>query len=173
MKTRDIFPTNDHVAKLGEHGPEYDFNSNHALLIGINEYQDYGYENLECPVEDVRVLREELIARLGFPEKQVHSLVNEEASTDGIYSRILSLRRQLGAQDNLLIYFAGHGVNNADGTGAWLGYDGSRPLLAFSKLAAARNRETSRSPVKVLKSPATTTGFLLVEIIRCRCSNCC
>lgn len=89
----------------------------HALLIGNN---DYGrLRDLRTPMADVDALARLLAARYGF-ETQV--LTN--ATRYQILSALNRLRATLTPEDNLLIYYAGHGeLDAANDRGHWLPVD--------------------------------------------------
>jgi uncharacterized caspase-like protein len=76
-----------------------------AVVIGIDRYQHW--PPLEAAVEDARAVRERL-RRLGFD--QITFLTDGEATRTAILTEIgTNLRLAAGANDRVLIYFAGHG----------------------------------------------------------------
>ena len=84
---------------------------NHALLIGIGNYQQ---RTLEGPAYDVAALTRILIRHYGFKRKDVRTLVNQE----GVKLRILSEMQRLvqisRPGDRVFIYFSGHGTSRRD-----------------------------------------------------------
>ena len=90
-----------------------DFGRYHALVIGINDYQYL--PRLETAVNDASAVADLLRQRYGF---EVTLLLNP---TRGVVIRALDkLRGELTQRDNLLIYYAGHGVLDAEAdTGFW------------------------------------------------------
>ena len=90
-----------------------DFGRYHALVIGINDYQYL--PRLETAVNDASAVADLLRQRYGF---EVTLLLNP---TRGVVIRALDrLRGELTHRDNLLIYYAGHGVLDAEAdTGFW------------------------------------------------------
>ena len=90
---------------------EYDFGEYHALLIGIQEYLP-PIDKLESPHKDVTELARVLVEHYGFVEPRV--LLTEQATREGILRELDSLSLELGPDDNLLIYFAGHGYRMWD-----------------------------------------------------------
>ncbi len=94
----------------------------HALLIGVNEYTDPSMDDLRFPVEDVAKLKAVLTRRYTFDERHVSLLTNP--SRRAIVRALDELKRRVGPDDNVLIFFAGHGRNNPTKTqGFWLPAD--------------------------------------------------
>ena len=100
--------------------PDIDFGRYHALVIGNN---DYGHlPKLKSAVVDAVAVAELLRLRYGFKAKL---LLN--ATRIQILDALNAFRRDLTERDNLLIYYAGHGVLDLEtDTGFWLPVD-SKP----------------------------------------------
>lgn len=83
-----------------------DFRTSHALIIGINEYSN-GIRRLSTPVNDATRLASILESEHGY---KVH-LLTKNVSKERL-ERVLTteLPLQIGEDDRLLFYFAGHGV---------------------------------------------------------------
>lgn len=89
----------------------------HALIIGNNDYQKL--PALKTAVGDAKAVEQLLRERYGF---KTHLLVN--ATRYQTLSALNDLREHLSAQDNLLIYFAGHGeLDTINNRGNWLPID--------------------------------------------------
>jgi len=106
----------------------------HALLIGISDYQHDGIEDLEGPIHDVSALHNVLVEKWELTQKNVVTLVNEQASEKNIRTAFQSLIEDTKAGDDIMIYFSGHGtsvadkhfgakLNLPDGSGALVTYD--------------------------------------------------
>ena len=81
-----------------------------ALLVGINDYSaSRTLRDLDGPANDVDTLREMLIERYGFEERDIVMLTNREATRDAI---LRNLDRLNG--DVVLFYFSGHGSRVAN-----------------------------------------------------------
>ena len=93
------------------------FGKFHAVVIGNN---DYGLlPKLETAAEDARAVAELLETRYGH---QVTLIVN--ANRYAILSALNKLRESLTEDDNLLIYYAGHGeLDRVNNRGHWLPVD--------------------------------------------------
>ena len=78
-----------------------------AVIIGINRYEKW--PSLQYAVNDAKAVRDKLLS-LGFPEENILFLTDEEATKVAI-ERVLGdrLRRNVGKDDRVFIYFAGHG----------------------------------------------------------------
>ncbi len=97
----------------------------HALIIGNDEYQRY--PRLRSARNDARALAELLRNRYGY---EVRLLLDADRFT--MLSAMNELREKLGKDDNLLIYFAGHGELDPIGRqGYWLPVD-ARPELPLT-----------------------------------------
>jgi len=89
----------------------------HALIIGNSNYQNI--PSLDTPTNDARDVKELLEMRYGF---DVTLLIN--ATRDQIMTALHEQKLNLGPQDNLLIYYAGHGaVDGSPERAFWLGVD--------------------------------------------------
>lgn len=94
-----------------------DFGNYHALVIGINEYQHMN--TLSTAVNDATVISRLLKDRYGF---KVTFL--PDADRDQIVGALNILRKSLTEDDNLLIYYAGHGtLDETNDRGHWLPKD--------------------------------------------------
>jgi hypothetical protein len=90
-----------------------DFGRYHALVIGNNGYQHL--RNLTTAVGDADAVAKLLEEKYGF---QVTKLTN--ATRRDIAGALNRLRQTLTERDNLLVYYAGHGVLDEEaGAGYW------------------------------------------------------
>ncbi len=97
-----------------------DFGRYHALVVGNDDYAHL--PNLKTAVADARAVADALRQDYGF---QVNLL--ENATGYEIKTSISRLRRTLTEKDNLLVYYAGHGVVDAEvEEGFWLPVDAER-----------------------------------------------
>ncbi|MDF1691083.1 MAG: caspase family protein [Zhongshania sp.] len=102
---------------------DMDFGRYYALIIGNRNYTQL--EHLETPLNDAREVGEILEKQYGF---QVQLLLDSDRLT--VMKAINELHSVLGENDNLLIYYAGHGsminVGERD-TGYWLPINADPP----------------------------------------------
>ncbi len=80
--------------------------TNHALLIGVNAY-DLPIESLRFPVADTRRLANVITEHYTFDRKNVKLLA--DPTGDQIINALNELVRTLTEDDNLLVFYAGHG----------------------------------------------------------------
>lgn len=97
--------------------PNIEFGNYRALVIGINEYE--ALPHLKTAVRDARAVAETLETKYGF---SVNLLLNP--SRDEIVDAFDELRDTATEDDNVVIYYAGHGWLDAQsGRGYWLPVD--------------------------------------------------
>jgi len=90
----------------------------HALVIGIDEYQDPNWE-LRCAANDARAVAQVLRDDYGFKVVEVY---DKDATLDRIREELGKLGDVLKEKDSLLIYYAGHGALERK-TGYWIPAD--------------------------------------------------
>lgn len=96
----------------------------YALVIGINSYQDKDISRLQMAENDAKVVDSTLRDNFGF---QTKLLLNANANRQQIFAALSQYRRTLTEADSLLIYYAGHGIYDAEADNAyWLPVDASR-----------------------------------------------
>ncbi len=78
---------------------------NYALIIGSNDYEHL--PKLKTAVNDATALAELLEERYSFEKGNITLLTN--ATRRDIMGRLSRLRKTLGSDDRLLLYYAGHG----------------------------------------------------------------
>jgi predicted nucleic acid-binding Zn-ribbon protein len=103
-------------AQIATRLKEVDFGRYYALVIGNNEYKEW--PKLKTAVNDARDIAEILEKKYGFRVKLIQN---------GTRSQILNAMEdyvdELGPRDNLLVYYAGHGIIDK-GFGYWVPVDG-------------------------------------------------
>jgi len=112
-----------------------DFGNYYALVIGNNEYEDL--PKLKTAVNDSAA-----IARLLQEAYEFRITLLTDATRGQILRSLNEFRKLLGKNDNLLIYYAGHGwLDKAADEGYWLPIDATRddPVnwIANSSITAA------------------------------------
>ena len=112
--TTDVAPVNaDESISKGK---------NHALIIGINFYTDPALIDLDNPVTDATLLYGTLVGNYMFDPENVTLLKNP--SRADIIRKLDELSYTLTKNDNLLIFYAGHGFwDKEKETGFWLPAD--------------------------------------------------
>ncbi|MDC3124144.1 caspase family protein [Gammaproteobacteria bacterium] len=85
----------------------------HALIIGNDKYEHL--EDLTTPVKDARRLGSVLNRRFGYEVQLLENATRAET-----LRALNSYRRKLSKEDNLLVYYAGHGIEDgATRIGYW------------------------------------------------------
>ena len=94
----------------------------YGLIIAVNNYQDQNLESLDRPVNDAEKLYDILVSKYTFDPGNVKFLRN--AVRQDIINALDELTRKVTQKDNLLIFYAGHGVwNDKSNVGYWLPSD--------------------------------------------------
>ena len=79
----------------------------HAVLIGESEYADKNIPSLQGPVTDMLKIYNLLVKNYVFAPENTDTLVN--ASRASILETIIKKANAMGENDNLFIFYAGHG----------------------------------------------------------------
>jgi branched-chain amino acid transport system substrate-binding protein len=141
-----------------------------AVVIGINRFRDARIPSLQYALNDAQSVARALIP-LGFPEKNITLLLNEQASRREV-ERILAsvIRRATGPEDRLVVFFATHGVTTAlphgGEEGHILPYDADPDDLPLTALAMQQLKQMGqRIPAKhiLVAVDACYGGFSLVR----------
>lgn len=95
------------VARTSEGSSMQLYDNSWAVVIGVNQYQKW--PSLQYCVNDAKSVRDRLVT-LGFPTQNIFYLTDAQATKNQI-ERVLGdeLRRKVGKDDRVFIYFAGHG----------------------------------------------------------------
>jgi uncharacterized caspase-like protein len=108
----------------GGGGQSDDYGRYHALIIANNRYEHM--DDLATPLNDVTVIGELLESHYGF---EVQTLL--DVNRYEMLSALNDLRRALTDEDNVLIYFAGHGAyDDVNHRGHWLPVDAEQDSTA-------------------------------------------
>lgn len=93
----------------------------YALIIGIDDYQA-PLVQLKTPVNDAKQVDAMLREKYGFKTTLLTDDTPIKPTRDGILTALVNLSRELKDDDNLLIYYAGHGSIYSN-RGHWLPQD--------------------------------------------------
>jgi hypothetical protein len=88
------------------------YTSSHAIVIGINAY---AHANpLSFAVNDAQAIAACLSHRFGFPDENIHLLLDEVASRQRIIQTYLSFANcHIEENDRIVFFFAGHGTTRS------------------------------------------------------------
>jgi uncharacterized caspase-like protein len=84
--------------------------NDYALIVASDHYSD-GWHTLSNPINDATALRAELVRDYGYDPHRIIELYDRRKS-DVIHTVEGLIRQKFGANDRLLVYFAGHGVRD-------------------------------------------------------------
>ena len=79
----------------------------HAIIISVNQYQDDKITDLNEPKNDADNLTSILVSKYFFKQEDIIRLVNPTRAN--ILDAIEQKRKSLSVDDNLIIFYAGHG----------------------------------------------------------------
>jgi hypothetical protein len=133
-----------------------------ALVIGNNRYRDAAYPALASAVNDATAVSNLLASRYGFDSRL---LLN--ATRLDMLSAINDLRQSLKPEDNLLIYYAGHGELGDGGEGYWVPADGlaDRPDTWVSNRAISDQLETLPAKRVLLVADSCYSGTMTASSV--------
>jgi len=101
----------------------------YALIIAVNDYPDKEIPTLSKPIEDARLLKETLQNYYTFDDGTTTFL--KDPTRTQIIETFDKLSKEVTNRDNLLIFFAGHGIwDNKLKQGFWLPTDASQSSKA-------------------------------------------
>lgn len=105
--------------------------SNYLLAIGIDKYKSGEWENLDNAVNDTKALIDVLTTKYSFELIQP-PLYNEDATRENIFQAITNTIPILTEDDNLVIYFGGHGfMHPLTLKGFWIPHEARKNTADF------------------------------------------
>lgn len=95
---------------------------NHLFVIGIDDYLHHSNLNNAC--RDAAKFSEVLTKQYDFEIENSLSLFNKDATRENILNSLAQYEEKLTENDNLIIYYSGHGTISKKRThGFWIPYD--------------------------------------------------
>ncbi|NHE58975.1 tetratricopeptide repeat protein [Cyclobacterium plantarum] len=127
------------------------------LTIGINDYNFESWQQLHMPVKDARDLLSALVNKYDITD--VDTLFNQSASFANVRDRLKHLIGTTRPQDEVIIFFAGHGEYDEgfDEDGKWILANGR---LGNASLAAVIEKMEAKH-VLVLADACFSSSFYL------------
>jgi hypothetical protein len=120
--TRGFREQNQQDQNLSSTGGKY-----YALLIANQEYEDKRIRQLDEPLKDAEKLRDVLKSYYSFSDQNITVLKNPKRSD--IYLALQTMSDILSEHDNLLIFYAGHGIfDERQQQGYWLPADAKKNI---------------------------------------------
>ena len=110
---RWLVPT---LASLALAPAAWTFAEHRALIVGVGEHQD---ASMNLPgIELDTAMMAAAAERLGFPQRSIRTLLDEDATLAAFRRELASLAAaSYGADDRVLVYFSGHGTHVPDDNG--------------------------------------------------------
>ncbi|MCK4346429.1 MAG: caspase family protein [Bacteroidales bacterium] len=94
----------------------------YGLFIGVNNYEDAAFPPLDNPIQDAQKLFDVLTTKYIFNKENVQFI--KDAKREDIINSLDELAKKVTSEDNLLIFYAGHGWWDKDANiGYWLPSD--------------------------------------------------
>lgn len=112
----EVTDVNDNIAlkkfvitRKSAEGEEYNpvLAKNHLLVVGINTYQYW--PKLNNAVKDANDIVSVLMTKYTFEFSNITVLKDEQATRSNMYKALRGLIEKISPQDNLVVYFSGHG----------------------------------------------------------------
>ncbi len=92
------------------------YEKSYALVVGIDDYRNSGWESLGYAVKDASAMA----AFLEGQDFEVTTLYNRQATRDNILSAMQNnIARKIGPGDRVVVFFAGHGYTEQVGGEEW------------------------------------------------------
>ena len=136
----------------------------HALIIGINKYKNW--PQLRTAVKDATVLRDTLVTQYGFLKNNTILRTDNAATRFQIERDLRYLAKAMKPDDNLFIYYAGHGqLDDLTGDGFWVPVEGAlknpSTWVANSYLKAILSSDKVQAKNIVVIADSCYSGSLL------------
>jgi hypothetical protein len=104
---------------------------NVLFATGIDKYKSSDFDNLNNSVIDAKAIINLLVSRYGF-ELFPEPLFDADATNEKILQGFNSLLMDMGPEDNLVVYFSGHGRQHIVGKqGYWVPYEANNRIDDF------------------------------------------
>ncbi len=136
----------------------------HALVIGIDDYEDKKIPDLSSARKDAEAVSALLRKRYGF---QTETLLDRQASKKAIFNALRSLATSTEENDSVLIYFAGHGdIDKIYNDGWWIPADakGGDPLTYLDNTQVQKAMRSMNARHVLLISDSCYSGTLFGQL---------
>lgn len=142
--------------------PEEEVNKKryYALLVAIDEYKGTEWSQLKTPINDANKIKDVLLGKYGFEE--VITIYDEQATRANIINKIDKLAQNVTENDNIFIYFSGHGVEIGN-EGYWVPADAltneRSQLIPNSEIKTALAKTVSQHALIMVDACFSSTIF--------------
>ncbi len=141
--------------------------TNYLLVIGADKYQ--AWPALSNAVSDAKAVQKLLQEKYGFAPEHTLTLFDEQVTRKGVYDVFAQLIKQVRPQDNLLVYYSGHGAfDESLGEGYWVPVDAQKGEFGdyFSNQELLKRIGTIKSKHTFLVVDACYSGSLFLDASR-------
>ena len=131
-----------------------------ALIIGINKYKSWEWDDLGGAVADAKAIQAYLELTLKVPSSQIKTFFDEQATRDAIVSYLCNFTKMnqgIKRNDPILIYFAGHGAYAPTPPGWESGGPNIQLLIPHDSLCNSGGKQ-------ILGIPDRTIGVILEKL---------
>lgn len=141
-----------------------------AVLIGIEQYRQQ-LPKVEFAAHDAQIMREYLVKTLGYPEENVVTLLNQNATKTDIEKYIEQwLPNHVDKNSSVFVFYSGHGAPNAKTNEGYLLPYGWRPhLFGGHGVSAQTALRTIRATG--LQGEFCRAGFVFLRVRRAFCGG--
>ncbi len=110
-----------------------------AVVVGVGDYANDRVADLRFAAPDAAAMAQYLLAEGGVPQNHLWQLIDQNATRDNL-ERVMGdeLRRQVGPQDTVFVYFAGHGFATETGELVLMMHETDPDRLVSSGLTSSR-----------------------------------
>lgn len=132
----------------------------YALVIAIDDYKGNDWTPLKTPVNDAETIKDILLSKYSFEE--VVTLYDEKATRSNIINYLDRISQNVTANDNLLVYFSGHGMEIAS-EGYWVPSDATTKerasLIANNEIKIALSKSVAKHALVMVDACFSGTIF--------------
>lgn len=119
-----IYPLYYAIRQKNLSTPSIAYGKYYALVMGVNNYKDPTLRDLDKPISDAKSFSDVLTSKYSFDKTNIIML--PDPTRNDVINALDKLQAKLTANDNLLIFYAGHGTYDKDSKiGFWLLSDAS------------------------------------------------
>lgn len=134
-----------------------------AVVIGVNDYVDPDVPSLDTALPDAQAIGQQLQDQFGYSVKTIPNGTRAD-----IVGALNSLAREVGPNDSVTVYYAGHGyLNEKTGAGYWIPADGkaASPANWLSNRDITRLLNNIPARQMMLVSDSCYSGSLTKEVL--------
>lgn len=153
------------AASIRSAGPRIAQGTLHAVVIGVDRYEDAKLERLEYAESDAKRFAAALSSRRGIGVETVHitPLLGAKATPASVLAAVNDAARNTGPRDTLVIFYAGHGIDGASLNQPTAGW-----VLATRQTRVGDLSRTALSWLALADALRDARGKIVVTLDACR-----